>query len=319
MRRRPLVFAVLAAVTACAAGTAQATFPGANGPILFRADDLDTGLAGPLMRANPNGSGVTEINRRHAYFSDWSADGQHIAIDVIEGDLDTHIAVLKPDGGDFHFITSGRGVHDTPSWSPNGRTLVFNHSFRRLDDPKFQTRLWTIRANGNHERPLPMSDRGFDVEPRYSPDGRWIVFNRIRPPDFEQLAVFIVSTNGKRRVRRLTPWGINSEHPTWSPDGKWILFDNAPDGTIQVMRPNGEDRHTIVRASKGFGGHKPWFSPDGTRILFMCENRGTLNKPPPDYNQDLCVMEADGDNIVNITNTPGVYENYPAWGPAAGE
>ena len=124
-------------------------------------------------------------------------------------------------------------------------------------------------------------------------------------------------TKGKHRVRRLTPWRINSEHPTWSPDGSWILFDNAPDGTIQAMRPNGEDRHTIVPASAGFGAHKPWFSPDGARILFMCENQGTLRRPPQDYNQDLCVMEADGDNIVNITNTPGVYENYPAWGPAA--
>ena len=303
-------------VTVWAGGSAQATFPGANGSILFRADDLDTGLAGPLMLANPDGSGITEVNRRHAYFSDWTPDGESIAIDVIERDLDTHIAILEPDGSGFQFITSGQGVHDSPSWSPNGRKLVFNHSFSRLDDPKFQTRLWTIRADGSHERPLPMNDRGFDVEPRYSPDGRWIVFNRLRLPDFD-LAVFIVSTKGKHPVRRLTPWGINSEHPTWSPDGEWILFDNSPNGTIQAMRPDGTDRHTIVPASEGFGGHKPWFSPDGTRILFMCENQGTLRKPPPDYNQDLCVMEADGDNIVNITNTPGVQENYPAWGPAA--
>ena len=41
-----------------------------------------------------------------------------------------------------------------------------------------------------------MNDRGFDVEPRYSPDGRWIVFNRLRLPDFD-LAVFIVSTKGR--------------------------------------------------------------------------------------------------------------------------
>ena len=229
------------------------------------------------MRANPDGSGVTEINQRHAYFSDWRADGERIAIDVIERDLDTQIAILNPDGSDFQLITSERGVHDSPSWSPNGRRLVFNHSLSRLDDPKFQTRLWTIRANGTHERPLPMSDRGFDIEPRYSPDGRWIVFNRLRPPDFD-LAVFIVSTKGKHRVRRLTPWRINSEHPTWSPDGRWILFDNAPNGTIQAMRPNGKQRHTIVPASEGFGGHKPWFSPDGTRILFMCENQG--HAPP---------------------------------------
>ena len=317
MRWGPLTFAVLVVTFACAAGSAEATFPGSNGPILFRADDFETGLAGPLMRANPDGSDVTEINRRPAYFSDWRADGERIAIDVIERDLDTHIALLDPDGSNFEFITSGRGVHDSPSWSPTGQRLVFNHSFSRLDDPKFQTRLWTVRANGTHEQPLPMSDRGFDVEPRFSPDGRWIVFNRLRLPNFD-LAVFIVSTRGDHRVRRLTPWQINSEHPTWSPDGRWILFDNSPNGTIQVMRPNGEDRRTIVPASDGFGGHKPMFSPDGEQILFMCENQGTLRRPPRDYNQDLCVMDADGDNIVNITTTPRAQENYPAWGPGAG-
>jgi Tol biopolymer transport system component len=314
MRRGPLALAGLAVVTACVAGSAQATFPGSNGPIVFRADNFQTGLAGPLTRVNPNGSHVTVINRRHAYFSDFRPDGELIAIDVIQRDLDTHIAVLEPDGSDFRFITSGRGVHDAPAWSPNGRRLVFNHSFRRLDDPKFQTRLWTVRANGTHKRPLPMSHRGFDVEPKFSPGGRWVVFTRLRPPDFDQ-AVFIVSTRGKHLVRRLTPWRTNSEHPTWSPDGKWILFNNTPNGTIQAIRPNGADRHTIVRASVGFGGHKPSFSPDGQHIVFMCENQGTLTQPPPNYNQDICVMDADGHNIVHITKTPRVYENYPAWGP----
>ena len=61
-------------------------------------------------------------------------------------------------------------------------------------------------------------------------------------------------------------------------------------------------------ASEGFGGHKPWFSPDGLQILFMCENQGTLNRPPPDY--------ADGSNIVKVIDTPDRFENWPSWGPA---
>jgi Tol biopolymer transport system component len=317
MRRSRLAIAVLVAVAACVAGNAQATFPGSDGPIVFRADDFTTGLAGPLMRANPDGSDVTQIHHRHAYFSDFRADGQRIAVDIIQRDLDTHIAVLRPDGSDFHFVTSGRGVHDSPSWSPNGKRIAFNYSPRRLDDPRFKTRLWTIRANGTHMRRLPMSERGFDVEPKFSPDGRWVVFNRLRFPNggFAQ-AVFIVSRKGNHRVRRLTPWAINAEHPTWSPDGDWIIYNTAPNGTIQVIRPNGEDRQTIVAEDVGFGGHKPWFSPEGEHILFMCENQGTLPEPPKDYNQDLCVMEADGDDIVNITETPDVQENYPAWGVA---
>ena len=51
------------------------------------------------------------------------------------------------------------------------------------------------------------------------------------------------------------------------------------------MRPNGRDRHPILKATEGFGAHKPSYSPDGTRILFMCEKQGTLPKPPDDRNE----------------------------------
>jgi TolB protein len=317
--RTPLASAAVVLITTCFVGSSQATFPGDDGPIVFRADNFGTGLAGPLMRMDPDGSDIAQINRRHAYFSDFRADGKRIAIDVIQRDLDTHIAVLKPDGRDVRFITSGRGVHDSPSWSPNGKRIVFNHSPKRLDDPRFTTRLWTVRANGTHKRRLPMQDRGFDVEPKFSPNGRWIAFNRLRFPDgsFTQ-ATFVVSRKGKHRVRRLTPWRLDAEHPTWSPDSRWILFNTSPNGSIQAIRPNGEGRHTIRPATPGFGGHKPWFSPEGDHIAFMCENQGTLPKPPKDYNQDICVMEADGDDVENLTETDGVYENYPAWGPAPG-
>ena len=217
-----------------------------------------------------------------------------------------------------------------PSWSPNGRRIVFDYS-PELFDPEapegFETRLWTMRADGSHARPLPMRRPGFDVEPRYSPSGRWIAFARNRPPTKKrefQTAIMIVRAKGGR-VRRLTPWAdypdqptpqdAYPEHPTWSPDGRWILFNTGPNGTIEAMRPNGRDRHTILAATEGFGGHKPWYSPDGTRILFVCEKQGTLPEPPEGQNDDICVMNADGSNIVNLTNTSETWENWPSWGP----
>jgi Tol biopolymer transport system component len=178
--------------------------------------------------------------------------------------------------------------------------------------------LRTMRADGSHARPLPMSKKGFDVEPRYSPNGKWIAFDRLRFDDegnFSQ-AAFVVKTKGNHRVRRLTPWELNAEHPTWSPDGKWILFNSSPNGDVQVVRPSGRKLHTIVPASEGFGGHKPWFSPNGKRIVFMCENQGTLLDPPPDYNEDICTMKSNGTDIVHVIETPDTFENWPSWGPA---
>jgi Tol biopolymer transport system component len=137
--------------------------------------------------------------------------------------------------------------------------------------------------------------------------------------DEELAALFLVSAQGGK-ARQLTGFAAPPayvEHPTWSPDSRLIVFNLSPDGTMQAVRADGGGRHTIRPATEGFGGHKPWFSPDGSRILFMCENQGLLPEPPADYNEDICVMRADGSNIVNLTNTPSTFDNFPSWGPEA--
>jgi TolB protein len=188
--------------------------------------------------------------------------------------------------------------------------------------PGFQTRLWTMRADGAHARPLPIWPAGFDVEPKYSPNGRWIAFARLREDatagDF-QAAIFLVEAHGGR-VRQLTPWNGWVEHPTWSPDSRWITFNSiedfdSPAGTIEAIRLDGRDRHTILATTDSLGGHKPWYSADGTRILLMC----AITDPDGHYNEDICVMNADGSNVVNLTNTPETFENWPSWGPATGK
>jgi hypothetical protein len=42
-----------------------------------------------------------------------------------------------------------------------------------------------------------------------------------------------------------------------------------------------------------------------------------LPDTPVDYNEDLCVMDADGSDVVKVISTPTL-ENWPSWGPAQG-
>jgi dipeptidyl aminopeptidase/acylaminoacyl peptidase len=316
MRRAGLVIAIALVITGCLAPTAGATFPGRNGPIAYRPVDPETGLGTPLLQAQPDGTQVTLLTDLPGFFSDWRADGKRIAFDFFEPSGDEQIATMTADGRDLRVLTSGPGIHEVPSWSPNGRRIAFDFSPEAdPSTPGFETRLWTMRADGSKPKPLPMDEPGFDVEPKYSPNGRWIAFARLRiTSSGDEAAIFIVRANGGR-VQQLTPWGAFVEHPTWSPDSRWITF-NTPEGTIEAIRADGSERRTILQAVEGFGGHKPWFSPNGKRMLFVCENWGTLPEPPPDFNDDICVMDADGTDIVNLTNTTETFENWPSWGAA---
>jgi Tol biopolymer transport system component len=318
MRRAVFITAVGLIASGVAATAAGATFPGHNGPIAFRQYGSPDGSF-PLLRARPDGTHVRQLSDRPGFFSDWRADGRRIAFDFFDADGNEQIATVTARGGGLREITSGQGIHEIPSWSANGRRIVFDFSPEPdPETPGFETRLWTMHPDGSHARPLPMPNPGFDNEPKYSPNGRWIVFVRLRHAGDQQLAaLFIVRAEGGS-VRQLTPFAASPsevEHPTWSPDSRWILFDIGADGTIQAMRPDGSGRHTILPAIKGRGGHKPWLSPDGSRILFMCENQGTL-PDRPDYDEDICVMHANGSNVVNITKSPNTGENWPSWGPA---
>ena len=298
-------------------GLRECDVSGIERPILFRDDHPSSGIGNPLFRARPDGSHVSVLSKRPGLFSDWRPDGRRIAFDFFQRNGSEQIATMRGNGSDVKVITSGKGIHEVPSYSPSGRHLVFDASHQDPSSPNFQTRLWVMRADGSHAHRLAMASSGFDVEPRYAPNGRWIAFDRLKPiPNGQLQAAFLVSTTVKHRVHRLTPWSFGAEHPTWSPDSRWIIY-NTPEGTIQKIRPSGTGRQSIVAASDGFGGHKPWYSPDGTKILFMCDNQGTLPDPPLDFNQDICVMNADGAHIVHVINTPNMLENWPSWGPAA--
>src|SRR5262249_61545536 len=63
----------------------------------------------------------------------WSPDGQRIAFDASEandpGIRRVMVATLGADGGSARLarVTDGRGTNVGPVWSPDGRTVVYQH------------------------------------------------------------------------------------------------------------------------------------------------------------------------------------------------
>jgi len=86
-----------------------------------------------------------------------------------------------------------------------------------------------------------------------------------------------------------------------------IVFDSKRGGdyrNINVMDASGENIGRLTtEETNDFAG--PW-SPDGERIAFTRFGLTT---------SDIWVMNADGSNQVNLTDTPQIDEGFPAWSP----
>ena len=217
---------------------------------------------------------------------------------------------------------SGNGA---PAWSPDGRRLAFvANRNRRVKGPAYERQfsaLFTIRADGTRQRQLTRFTSDWVSDPAWSPDGRWIAFNRYsfgdeaRDTDSDDTSVIAVipARGGSERVLG-SPTTYDGS-PAWSPDGRWLAFargerDESPD--IWLMRPDGSDARRIAE-----DGASPAWSPDGRQIAFASarDRYGeTIYDDGTEPNSEVYVMNADGSNQRRLTRNKAD-DGSPTWTP----
>jgi TolB protein len=221
---------------------------------------------------------------------------------------------MDPSGSDVRQLALGRGIHEDPKWSPDGKRITFGASPLMPWEPGFSTSVWIMRADGSRARQV--TNDGFDVEPVFSPDGSKIAFGRItgiNADGIQEEAIYVIDADGTD-LREVVSPRPGLEHPDWSPDGRWITFNIAPEsrealgaGSVMAVRPDGRGERVLRAATERYLFTKAVWSPDGRRVLVVCFDR-------QHHVDKICVMDANGRNVDVAINASSEPVNFPAWG-----
>jgi Tol biopolymer transport system component len=219
---------------------------------------------------------------------------------------DGDIWVMDADGSHRRQVThSGAGDDFDPSWSPDGKRIVFRTSRgHHLPDPASLglDGIFVVNADGSGERPIHPPTGG--LFPDWSPDGSKIAFSGVLHPGDGDDYVFVMRPDGTH------PTALHVDHTgeceEWSPDGSKLMFCSHWAGPFDVGVMHADGSH-LRRLTDAPGNDYPGaWSPDGARIAFSSLRDG---------NGEVYVMNADGSKQTRLTHSPATYDAPDAWLP----
>jgi Tol biopolymer transport system component len=245
---------------------------------LFGSADLAVSATGTLVYATGTGQGkwepvwVTHDGKTQAVDPDWpsgyvgtpalSPDGKSLAVARSATTEYLNIWIKRLDGGPSVKLTLDGKRNVDPEWTPDGRSLTFSS-----DRAAGAFYLWTKRADGSAQPVLQFRGRRNVYRPRWSRDGKWLVFQTdptqsgagdilgIRP-GIDSAPVALVAT------------GFTEVSPALSPDGRWLAYTSNETGDYEVYVVPFPNTGAAKWAISTSGGIEPLWSHRGSELFY---------------------------------------------------
>jgi TolB protein len=256
---------------------------------------------------NTDGTGNRQITTGHPpeYFVEtrvtWHPDGERLYYQVctfpvpkgtyttIPGDIAfVEIFIVNVDTGEEANLTPK--LHENVrSVSPDGEKLAC------ISLRSNNYGLWVMNSDGTGQTRLTFDNFG-DRAPRFSPDGKRIVYWSIAYAN--QPDIWMINVDGTGKTR-LTTSPYQEVYPSWSPDGKKVIFESDRAGNFDIWQKAVD---TPIEVDMNI---QTWTTPGNTNKAFLTVK---LNNPNSKVEIQKIALRPDWTSEENYTD---YQENLP--------
>jgi TolB protein len=236
----------------------------------------------------------------------WSPDGRRIAFTSYVTGLPRIHELNLVTGSERQVPAPRPGDYFTPSYHPDGETLVF-----AVSGGGQRSGLHTYNIGRQCCFATLTEGRSEDMAPSFAPDGRRIAFFSDRLGEGRPQIYIMPAGGGQPEI--ISPYRFDRpgyfSSPDWAPRGNRIVYYGRIDrvGWHQILISEIGRGNRILRPPQSGNNEDPSWAPDGRHIVYTsAPGRGGATT--------LRIMDAvTGNNRVLVS---GVDVKYPAWSPS---
>jgi len=214
----------------------------------------------------------------------------------------THVFVVSAKGGNARDLTPGD--FDSPpygastgvdfAFSPDSAEVAYLRNPDKVEATSTNSDIYVVPVNGGAGRNITVANRGYDVAPVYTRDGKYIVYRSQATAGFEadrwRLVLFNRASGASTELVR--GFDLQVEEAVVSPDGNTVYFTAGDRGKAPIYSVpiTGGPAKKIV--ADVFASNLK-ITPDGKRIIFVSSSMGAP--------AEVYATNADGSQLTALT------------------
>ncbi len=218
----------------------------------------------------------------------------------------THVFVVAANGGAARDLTPGD--FDSPPYaaaspaeyvfSPDGKELAYLRNPDKVEAVSTNSDVYVVPLSGGAAKNISAPNKGYDVGPIYTRDGKWILYRSQARAGFEADRWRLMAYNRAtgRSAELLKGLDLNVEEVVLSPDGNSVYFVAGERGLHPIYKApltGGVPTRIVDRV---FATNLQ-ITPDGNSLVFA---NSSLAMPVEIYRAN-----ADGTNVSAVTSING--------------